>query len=159
MPTSATWHNDGVQSFTPWTALAGGALIGVAASVLLLFHGRTAGVSGILGESLRGRGFRGEDAYRGAFLVGLIAAGIALRFVYPAAFPSSSIVSTVGLVVVALAGLLVGYGTRLGNGCTSGHGVCGLSRLSKRSLVATMTFMAAGGLTVFVVRHVIGGAP
>lgn len=158
----ATWHNDGVESFTPWTALAGGALIGIAASVLLLFHGRTAGVSGILGESLLGRGIRGEGAYRGAFLAGLLAAGVALRFLYPAAIPSSSsspsssVVSGAGLFAVALAGLLVGYGTRLGNGCTSGHGVCGLSRLSKRSLVATLTFMAAGGITVFVVRHVVG---
>ncbi len=148
-----------MEGFTPWSSIAGGALIGIAASVLLLFHGRIAGISGILGESLRGGGLRGEGAYRGAFLGGLIGAGLVLRFAYPAAFDSSSILTSAGFALVAVAGVLVGYGTRLGNGCTSGHGVCGISRLSKRSLVATMTFMAAGAATVFVVRHVLGGTP
>jgi uncharacterized membrane protein YedE/YeeE len=147
-----------VETFTPYSALVGGALIGLAASLLLLFHGRIAGISGILGETLRGEGTRGEGAYRGAFLAGLIAAGVALRVVYPAAFASapsggSTVVTT---VLVATSGVLVGYGTRLGNGCTSGHGVCGLSRLSRRSLVATLTFMATGAMTVFVVRHLLG---
>jgi uncharacterized protein len=144
-----------VETFTPLTALAGGALIGLAASLLLLFHGRVAGISGILGETLRGAGTRGEAAYRAAFLAGLFAAGLAMRFLYPAVFGSGTS-SAVALPLVIASGLLVGYGTRLGNGCTSGHGVCGLSRLSKRSLAATMTFMAAGGVTVFVVRHVLG---
>jgi len=147
-----------VETFTPFSGLAGGALIGLAASLLLLFHGRIAGISGILGETLRGEGTRGDGAYRGAFLAGLVAAGIGLRIVYPAAFASTlgggAGAVTIGLV--ALAGVLVGYGTRLGNGCTSGHGVCGLSRFSKRSLVATMTFMATGGMTVFVIRHLLG---
>lgn len=147
-----------MESFTPYSALAGGALIGLAASLLLLFHGRVAGLSGILGETLRGEGTRGDGAYRGAFLAGLVAAGIALRFIHPAAFPRSlnGGAGGVTLGLVAVAGVLVGYGTRLGNGCTSGHGVCGLSRLSKRSLVATMTFMATGAMTVFVVRHLLG---
>ena len=147
-----------METFTPFSGLAGGALIGLAASLLLLFHGRIAGISGILGETLRGEGTRGDGAYRGAFLAGLVAAGIGLRIVYPAAFASTlgggAGAGTIGLV--ALAGVLVGYGTRLGNGCTSGHGVCGLSRFSKRSLVATMTFMATGGMTVFVIRHLLG---
>lgn len=145
-----------MESFTPFSSLLGGALIGVAASILLLFHGRVAGIAGILGETLRGDGTRGEGVFRGAFLGGLVAAAVALRVVYPAAFAAggSSSASSIGLV--AIAGLLVGYGTRLGSGCTSGHGVCGISRLSKRSIAATLTFMAAGGLTVFVVRHVIG---
>jgi uncharacterized membrane protein YedE/YeeE len=145
-----------VETFTPFSSLAGGALIGLAASILLLFHGRVAGISGILGETLRGEGTRGEGAFRAAFLAGLVAAGVVLRIVYPAAFSATGITSSLGLALVAVAGALVGYGTRLGNGCTSGHGVCGLSRFSKRSLVATLTFMAAGGATVFVVRHVLG---
>ena len=145
-----------MESFTPISSLLGGALIGVAASILLLVHGRVAGIAGILGETLRGEGTRGDGAFRAAFLVGLVAAGIALRVVYPAAFAAAGSSSAASLGLVAIAGLLVGYGTRLGSGCTSGHGVCGISRMSKRSITATLTFMAAGGITVFVVRHVIG---
>jgi uncharacterized membrane protein YedE/YeeE len=144
-----------MESFTPFSALAGGALIGLAASLLLLFHGRIAGISGILGETLHGHGIDGEGIYRGAFLAGLLGAGLLLRFVYPAAFGSSSSMA-IALPFVGVAGLLVGYGTRAGNGCTSGHGVCGLSRLSKRSAVATMTFMGVAFATVFVVRHILG---
>lgn len=147
-----------METFTPYAGLVGGALLGLAASLLLLFHGRIAGISGILGETLRGEGTRGDGAYRGAFLAGLAVAGVGLRIFYPAAFASSlgggASAVTVGLV--ALAGVLVGYGTRLGNGCTTGHGICGLSRFSKRSVVATMTFMATGAMTVFVVRHLLG---
>lgn len=147
-----------METFTPLSSLGGGALIGLAASVLLLFHGRIAGIAGILGETLRGDGTRGEGVFRAAFLVGLVAAGLTLRVVSPAAFAAAGSSSTAGLALVAVAGVLVGYGTRLGNGCTSGHGVCGISRLSKRSIAATLTFMAAGGVTVFVVRHVLGVA-
>jgi hypothetical protein len=143
-----------VESFTPLTALAGGVLIGLAAALLLLFHGRVAGISGILGDALRAPTAGGEAVFRLAFLAGLLGAGLALRFVYPAAFGAAA--AAVPLPFVIVAGLLVGYGTRLGNGCTSGHGVCGISRLSTRSLAATATFMAAGGATVFVVRHVLG---
>jgi uncharacterized membrane protein YedE/YeeE len=152
-----------VESFTPLSSLAGGALIGLAASVLLLIHGRVAGISGVLGETLRGKGLRGEGAFRGAFLAGLFLAGLGLRLVYPAAFPAApagASASSQALLfgITAAAGLFVGYGTRLGSGCTSGHGVCGLSRFSKRSLAATLTFMTAGAATVFVVRHVLGVA-
>jgi uncharacterized protein len=145
-----------VESFTPLSSLFGGALIGLAASVLLLFHGRVAGIAGILGETLRGDGTRGESVFRGAFLVGLVAAGLTLRLAYPAAFAAAGSSSMTRIALVAIAGLLVGYGTRLGSGCTSGHGVCGISRMSKRSIAATLTFMAAGGVTVFVVRHLLG---
>ncbi len=147
-----------MESFTPVASLFGGVLIGLAASILLLFHGRVAGIAGIVGETLRGDGTRGEGVFRAAFLVGLVAAGIALRLVYPAAFAAAGSSSAASVGLVAIAGLLVGYGTRLGSGCTSGHGVCGISRMSKRSIAATLTFMAAGGATVFVVRHVLGVA-
>ncbi len=145
-----------METFTPVSSLLGGALIGLAASVLLLVHGRVAGVAGILGETLRGDGTRGESVFRAAFLGGLVAAGVALRLVVPGAFAAAGSASAASIGLVAIAGVLVGYGTRLGSGCTSGHGVCGISRLSKRSIAATMTFMAAGGVTVFIVRHIVG---
>ncbi len=145
-----------METFTPLTALAGGALIGLAAALLLLFHGRVAGISGILGDTLQAPAAGGEAIYRLAFLGGLLGAGLALRVVYPGAFGAAT--AALPLPVVIVAGLLVGYGTRLGNGCTSGHGVCGMSRLSRRSIAATVTFMATGGLTVFLVRHVFGAA-
>lgn len=133
-------------------SLLGGALIGLAASVVLLTHGRVAGISGLFG----GLFLPGHDArfFRMSFLLGLVAAGLVLSFVYPAAFGSTGHAS---LAVIAAAGLLVGFGTRLGGGCTSGHGVCGLCRFSGRSLVATLTFMGTGMLTVLAMRHVLGG--
>jgi len=143
-----------MANFTPVSALIGGALIGLSATILLLVHGRVAGIAGLFGETLRGRGHKGDGAYRAAFLVGMLAAGLVLRALRPASFVDTP----ASLPIVVVAGLLVGFGTRLGNGCTSGHGVCGLSRLSKRSLVATMTFMATAGATVFVVHHVLGGS-
>jgi uncharacterized membrane protein YedE/YeeE len=134
------------SDFTPVSALTGGALIGLSASLFLLTHGKVAGISGIFGGLLApGVSDRAE---RFAFVVGLVLAGLAAHFLAPgwvAAPPPSRT-----LLVVALAGLLVGFGTRLGNGCTSGHGVCGLSRLSGRSLVATLVFMATGALAVAV---------
>lgn len=134
--------------FTPWSALAGGLLIGLAASLLLLLEGRIAGISGILGGLLR-RCAQGEAGWRIAFLAGLI--GAPLLYSLFATLPESRFdVGNLGLIV---AGLLVGYGTRLGAGCTSGHGVCGLSRGSIRSLAATLTFMATGFATVYVTRH------
>ncbi|WAL81923.1 YeeE/YedE family protein [Pandoraea sp. XJJ-1] len=140
--------------FTPWTALAGGLLIGVAAVWLMLATGRIAGISGIAGGLLRPRA--GDVGWRIAFVVGLMAAPWAYRAV--AVVPAAQIDASAAMLVAA--GVLVGFGTRLGSGCTSGHGVCGLSRLSWRSLVATLCFMAMGFLTVFVVRHVLnlGGA-
>ncbi len=137
-------------NFTPWTSLAGGLLIGLAAVLLLLFNGRIAGISGIVGGLLSPK--RGEIAWRAAFVVGLIASPIAFSVVRP--LPSVQI--NASYLVLVLAGLLVGLGTRYGSGCTSGHGVCGLSRRSLRSLVATTTFMLAGFFTVYIVRHVSG---
>lgn len=137
-------------SFTPWSALAGGALIGLAASVFALANGRVAGISGLLGSLLQRQGEgRGEKA---VFLLGLLLAPLLWGLF--AALPSIHFeTGSLGLVV---AGLLVGIGTRYGSGCTSGHGVCGISRLSPRSLVATLGFMASGFATVFVLRHLLG---
>ncbi|HVJ93356.1 MAG TPA: YeeE/YedE family protein [Labilithrix sp.] len=141
-----------MHDFTPVPALIGGALIGLAASLFLLAHGRTAGISGLFLGIFRARA--DARAIRIAFIAGLLAGGVVLRFVHPGAFDSSW---TAPLPLALVAGVIVGFGTQLGNGCTSGHGVCGISRLSIRSLVATGTFMATGILTVFVVRHVLGG--
>jgi uncharacterized membrane protein YedE/YeeE len=142
-----------MNDFTPVSALVGGALIGLAASLLLLTHGKVAGISGIYGGILR-RG-TSDRSFRLAFVAGLLVAGLAVRLLFPSAFHTSW---SATLPVALMAGVLVGFATQLGNGCTSGHGVCGISRLSARSLVATVTFMAAGIGAVFVVRHVIGGA-
>ena len=137
------------NQFTPWASLAGGALIGVAASLFLLLNGRIAGISGVLGGLLVPA--RGDIAWRVAFIGGILLAPAAYLLV--AAWPATQIDASWGALVAA--GLLVGVGTRYGAGCTSGHGVCGLSRLSPRSLVATLVFMAAGFATVFVLRHLI----
>ncbi|MBX3227444.1 MAG: YeeE/YedE family protein [Labilithrix sp.] len=147
-----------MTSFTPLTALAGGALIGVAASILLALDGRVAGISGIVG-GLFDRSAKGEEKdWRGAFLGGLFAGGLAVAFLAREALTPSIAAPPAALTIVA--GLLVGAGTQIGQGCTSGHGVCGLSRLSKRSLVATITFMAVAMASTFVVRHVLHlGAP
>jgi len=139
--------------FTPWASLAGGILIGLATALLLLANGRIAGISGILGGLLRPA--RGDVAWRVAFVAGLFLAPIVwltMRAMPPAQIDHSP-------ALLAAGGLLVGIGTRFGSGCTSGHGVCGIARLSPRSLLATACFMAAGFITVFVVRHVLGGAP
>ncbi len=135
------------QHFTPWASLAGGMLIGLAAALLILFNGRIAGISGILGGVLRPRS--GDLGWRIAFLAGLLATPLLwqLWHVLP---PVRIDAGTPALIV---AGLLVGVGVRYGAGCTSGHGVCGLSRLSPRSLAATLAFMAAGFLTVYLLRH------
>ncbi len=133
--------------FTPGASLAGGALIGLAAALLLLLNGRVAGISGILGGLLQAGG--GERLERIAFLAGLLA-GPAL-FALVAAPPSIVVTATPAVLIVA--GLLVGYGTRLGSGCTSGHGVCGVARLSPRSLVATGLFIFAGMAAVYAMRH------
>ena len=136
------------QHFTPWTALAGGMLIGLAAALLILFNGRIAGISGIHGGLLRPR--RGDLGWRIAFLAGLVATPLLYRLWQ--ALPVVRI--DAGTPALIVAGLLVGVGVRYGAGCTSGHGVCGLSRLSPRSLAATCAFMAAGFLTVYLLRHV-----
>lgn len=134
--------------FTPLSAALGGALIGLSAAVLVLLQGRIAGISGIVGGLLKRR-VGGDFAWRIAFVTGLIVAPFVYRLF--AELPASRIEAGWGMLL--LAGLLVGYGTRLGSGCTSGHGVCGLSRLSPRSLAATLSFMGAGFATVFVLRH------
>lgn len=141
-----------MSNFTPVSALIGGALIGLAAAIYILGLGRVAGVSGILGSLLRPRS--SEAPAQLAFLAGLIAAPL-LMGVAGVKLPAVSIDAS--LPVVIAGGLLVGFGTRLGGGCTSGHGVCGIARLSTRSLTATMLFMAAGAAVVFIARHVIGG--
>lgn len=138
------------NAFTPWSALGGGILIGLAAALYVLLNGRIAGVSGVLGGLLRPRPT--EVAWRLAFVAGLVATP---SLFWLSGHPQSIPIDT-GYGALILAGLLVGAGTRFGSGCTSGHGVCGLSRLSPRSLVATVAFMAAGFVTVFVVRHVLG---
>jgi uncharacterized membrane protein YedE/YeeE len=134
--------------------LFGGALIGLAAVLLLFWNGRIAGISGIVAGVLRPAA--GEVAWRVTFLAGLLAGGILLAVVYPDAL---ALRAPRSLALVALAGVLVGYGTRLGSGCTSGHGVCGIGRLSPRSIVATLVFMATGALTVYVAGAGGGGAP
>jgi uncharacterized membrane protein YedE/YeeE len=141
-----------LNAFTPASALAGGALIGLAAAMFMLFNGRIAGISGIVGGLLRAR--RGDVSWRLAFVIGLMAAPVVYQLV--ATLPAIRI--DTGETMLILAGLLVGVGTRYGAGCTSGHGVCGLSRLSVRSLVATLLFMTAGFATVFVVRHLLAVA-
>jgi uncharacterized membrane protein YedE/YeeE len=136
--------------FTPWTALAGGLMIGLAASLLILLDGRIAGISGVLGGMIA-RPSR-DTLWRGAFLGGLIVAPL----LFPMVASATPVVIDTSSVMLAIAGLLVGLGTRFGSGCTSGHGVCGLSRRSLRSLVATLCFMATGFATVYVVRHLVG---
>lgn len=133
--------------FTPLASLAGGLLIGLAASLLVLFNGKIAGISGILGGLLRP--VRPDIAWRIAFIAGLVLA----PFAYLLFAPMPSVQIDASTTTLIADGLLVGIGTRYGSGCTSGHGVCGLSRGSLRSLVATMCFMLAGFATVFIVRH------
>jgi uncharacterized membrane protein YedE/YeeE len=142
-----------MNEFTPLPALLGGVLIGVAASALLALTGRIAGVSGIIGGLLPPRS--GDSAWRAAFVLGLVSGGAIVRLFAPSALALPGLPH---LSVVVLAGLLVGVGTRLGNGCTSGHGVCGISRGSRRSLIATVTFILTGVLTVWLTRGLVRGA-
>ena len=137
-------------NFTPWASLAGGVIIGIASALLILLNGRIAGISGVLGDLLRPKA--PDKAWRVAFIAGLGVAPLGYQLVH--ALPTVTINASSSLLIAA--GLLVGIGTRYAGGCTSGHGVCGLSRLSARSLVATIAFMASGFFTVFVLRHVFG---
>jgi uncharacterized membrane protein YedE/YeeE len=137
-------------SFTPWASLAGGVLIGVAAAMFVLLNGRVAGISGVIGGLFRPAA--GDVAWRVAFVLGLVAAPAAYALFAQLPAPRFD----AGLGALLLAGGLVGVGTRYGSGCTSGHAVCGLSRLSPRSLLATLAFMGAGFATVFVTRHLLG---
>lgn len=138
--------------FTPWASLAGGMILGLAAALFILLNGRVLGISGILGGLVFPR--PGDRAWRVFFLLGMLAAPLTLALLAPPGLIAAPRIEA-GHVTVAIAGLLVGLGTRYGSGCTSGHGVCGLSRLSPRSLVATVCFMAAGFATVYVVRHLV----
>lgn len=135
--------------FTPWSSLAGGILLGLASALYILLNGRVLGISGILGGLLRPQ--KGDAGWRLAFIAGLLVAPTLWGLFWPAVIPRIE----AGWPVLVIAGLLVGWGTRYGSGCTSGHGVCGLSRLSPRSLVATLAFMGAGFATVFLIRHVM----
>lgn len=135
--------------FTPWTSLAGGMLIGLAAAMFLFLNGRIAGISGIVGGLLQPAA--GDTVWRIAFLLGLVLAPL----FYALGAPLPDVQVDAGTATLITAGLLVGIGTRYGSGCTSGHGVCGLSRGSPRSLVATFAFMFAGFVTVYVVRHLL----
>jgi len=140
-----------VENFTPFSALAGGILIGLSAALLMATNGRIAGIAGILAGAVAPSS--DDRPWRLTFLAGLILGGLLAQ-------PLSGIralTMVVGTPSLIVAGLLVGIGTRLGNGCTSGHGVCGIARLSPRSLAATATFMLTGGITVYLVRHGIGG--
>ena len=139
------WNN-----FTPWASLAGGVMIGLASALFLLFNGKIAGISGIVGGLLQPK--RGDVLWRIAFVCGIAIAPLAFSAVRP--LPDVDI--DAGYPLLVIAGLLVGIGTRFGSGCTSGHGVCGLSRRSPRSVVATIAFMLAGFATVFIARHVVG---
>lgn len=143
-----------MTEFTPISATIGGAMIGLAAVLLMATLGRIAGISGIVG-GLTEKGARNNRDWRVAFLIGLIATPAVVGLARPEFLQSEF---TVSLPLIVLAGVIVGLGTTLGNGCTSGHGVCGNARLSMRSLIATVTFMATGVATTFLVRHVIGGA-
>lgn len=139
------------SSFTPGSALAGGLLIGLASGLFVLADGRVAGISGLVGSLLRPPGEWVPE--KALFVLGLVVSPLLWQFA--AGLPSIEIEA--GWPLLALAGLLVGLGSRYGAGCTSGHGVCGLARLSPRSLVATLSFMATGFLTVYVVRHLLQG--
>lgn len=138
--------------FTPWASLTGGIVLGVASALFILINGRILGISGILGGLLPPK--LGDTSWRIAFLLGLFAAPTVFHALVPVEYIIAPRIEAAEWMVV-VAGLLVGIGTRYASGCTSGHGVCGLSRLSPRSLVATASFMSAGFMTVYVVRHLI----
>jgi uncharacterized protein len=143
------------SEFTPGASLLGGLLIGLAAALFMLGSGRVAGIAGVVGGALQGLVHHvsiGHNAVRWAFIAGLLLAPWLWRLVAP--LPAAQV--DVGITAIVAAGLLVGFGVRLGNGCTSGHGVCGLSRLSLRSLANVGAFMGAGVVTVYVLRHVLG---
>ena len=141
-----------MENFTPVASLIGGTLIGLSASAMLVFNGKIAGVSGIVGGLVSLR--RSDTLWRVAFVAGLVTGGFILRLLAPQAF-EFGIVRSGG--ALALAGFMVGLGARVASGCTSGHGVCGISRFSPRSIVATAIFIVAGAAGVYVVNHLLGG--
>lgn len=142
-----------MTEFTPWSALAGGALIGLAAVLMMMLNGRIAGISGIFHSAVRSAEGR---SWRLLFLLGLVAGGLIYVVLVPGDLTARSGFPT---ALLALAGFVVGFGTQLGSGCTSGHGVCGISRLSARSMLATLVFMLTGVIAAFVLRHLLGVGP
>ena len=138
--------------FTPWASLTGGVILGLASAIFILINGRVLGISGILGGLMPPK--LGDTSWRIAFMLGLFAAPTVFHAVVPTQFITAPRIDATDMMVV-IAGLLVGIGTRYASGCTSGHGVCGLSRLSPRSLLATASFMSAGFVMVYVLRHVL----
>ena len=153
---SALWmcllvdRGDDMNNITPMASLIGGIMIGLSASAMLLLEGKIAGISGIFAGVLSPT--KGERLWKSSFVAGLLGGGVVLRMFLPGAF-DFGIVRPYGLLAVA--GLVVGFGTRLGNGCTSGHGVCGISRLSPRSIVATATFVTSGAIVVYFGNHLL----
>jgi uncharacterized membrane protein YedE/YeeE len=140
------------EHFTPWASLSGGLMLGVASALFILLNGRILGISGILGGLMPPK--VGDTLWRVAFLLGLFTAPQVFHVLVPEGFASAPRIEA-GFFTVVGAGLLVGIGTRYASGCTSGHGVCGLSRMSPRSMVATLSFMGAGFVSVYVLRHLI----
>ncbi len=141
-----------MENFTPYSALFGGILIGLSASMLMLLNGRIAGISGIV-KGLIKPSSASEINWRIAFIVGLIFGGFAYSLIFPVEIKPPEGINTLTLII---GGLIVGIGTAMGNGCTSGHGVCGVARFSIRSIIATATFLSTGILTVYIIRHVLG---
>ena len=140
-----------MENFTPYFSFAGGILIGLSATIMLLFNGRLTGISGIISKLFTSRS--NQWPWRVAFLAGLIIGALSFFSLAPEMIPSRTDFPTSLLI---LAGFLVGFGTKLGSGCTSGHGICGIARLSPRSIIATLVFMFSGGVTVFIIRHIFG---
>ncbi|SJM91675.1 YeeE/YedE family protein [Crenothrix polyspora] len=140
-----------MENFTPYSALTGGILIGLAATLLLLFNGRIAGISGIMSGLIKAE--RTELFWRLAFLIGIMMGAFLFHQIKPDFYQPRE---NFPVWLLAFGGFLVGFGTRMGNGCTSGHAVCGIARFSVRSIAATITFMATGFLTVYIMRHVLG---
>ena len=138
-----------MENFTPYTAFSGGILIGVSVTIMLLFNGRITGVSGIIAELLTPK--VGEWLWRLVFLIGMISGSTLFVYLFPETFTPRTGFPTSLLVI---GGLLVGFGTKLGSGCTSGHGICGIAQLSPRSIIATVIFMFFGAVTVFIIRHI-----
>ena len=142
-----------MENFTPFSAFFGGMLIGTSATILLLFNGKILGVSGIMAKALCS--FKEKATWQISFLAGLVGGTFFYRLIFA---EGVSITIETSTPVLVLAGLLVGFGTNLGSGCTSGHGICGIARFSKRSIVATLVFMSAGILTVYLVKLLLGGS-
>jgi uncharacterized membrane protein YedE/YeeE len=141
-----------MAEFNGITALIGGILIGISATLLLAFNGRIAGISGMVNAAIT---FQASEGWRWLFLLGMVSGGGIYEYVFAS---QSTPVSNFAPLLMVVGGFLVGFGTRMGNGCTSGHGVCGLGRLSWRSLVAVLTFLATAFITVFILRHLLGSA-